>query len=123
MINCVTGRWPLLSYGNYGCFCGLGGEGNPVDKIDRCCKAHDRCYSLLVANETCGRLQTYITVYSYETSDCHTDKATVSCGTDDDDCASAMCECDRNAVTCFMEHDDLYNVQFIFYDTWWWPRC
>jgi len=34
MILCATGRNPL-DYNGYGCFCGLGGEGTPVDDTDR----------------------------------------------------------------------------------------
>lgn len=34
MILCAVGRNPL-DYNNYGCFCGLGGEGTPVDDVDR----------------------------------------------------------------------------------------
>ena len=34
MIYRATGRNPT-DYNGYGCFCGLGGEGRPVDKLDR----------------------------------------------------------------------------------------
>lgn len=34
MIWCAVGRNPL-DYNNYGCFCGLGGGGTPVDNVDR----------------------------------------------------------------------------------------
>uniref|UniRef100_A0A915HWD0 Phospholipase A2 domain-containing protein n=1 Tax=Romanomermis culicivorax TaxID=13658 RepID=A0A915HWD0_ROMCU len=33
-IKCTTGRNPL-DYNNYGCYCGWGGSGTPVDPIDR----------------------------------------------------------------------------------------
>ncbi|KAI8484435.1 hypothetical protein Bbelb_378680 [Branchiostoma belcheri] len=34
MIHAVTGRNPL-DYNDYGCYCGLGGAGTPVDNIDK----------------------------------------------------------------------------------------
>ena len=34
MINCATGR-SSSDYNNYGCYCGWGGKGNPVDDTDR----------------------------------------------------------------------------------------
>jgi hypothetical protein len=33
MISCETGR-SFLHYLNYGCFCGVGGAGSPVDDLD-----------------------------------------------------------------------------------------
>ena len=34
MITCAVGR-SSLDYNGYGCFCGLGGGGTPVDDTDR----------------------------------------------------------------------------------------
>ena len=40
--------WPpvpaSLHWNGYGCWCGLGGAGTPVDQFDATCKAHDECW-------------------------------------------------------------------------------
>ncbi|CAK7321176.1 Putative inactive group IIC secretory phospholipase A2 [Vulpes lagopus] len=47
MVKHVTGRSAFFSYYGYGCYCGLGGKGTPMDDTDRCCLAHDCCYGKL----------------------------------------------------------------------------
>ncbi|XP_003587866.2 group 10 secretory phospholipase A2 isoform X1 [Bos indicus] len=57
-IDCVGPR-PALVYVKYGCFCGLGGHGQPQDAIDWCCHAHDCCYTH-AENSGCNpKLQPY----------------------------------------------------------------
>ncbi|CAH1249705.1 PLA2G2E [Branchiostoma lanceolatum] len=95
MITAVTGR-SSLDYNNYGCYCGLGGSGTPVDKIDECCQTHDACYGSVSWPK--------ITTYDYTAA-----AGTVTCndapGTND----RAVCECDRAAVLCFNSH--MYTVK------------
>nr|XP_061805679.1 phospholipase A2-like [Nerophis lumbriciformis] len=43
MIRCSTDRSPL-DYLSYGCYCGVGGQGRPLDSTDWCCHKHDCCY-------------------------------------------------------------------------------
>lgn len=35
MIECLTDRSAIWDYNGYGCWCGLGGKGDPVDATDR----------------------------------------------------------------------------------------
>ncbi|CAH3017037.1 unnamed protein product, partial [Porites evermanni] len=68
MISCATNNNPL-KYNKYGCFCGLGGQGTPVDNLDRCCQKHDSCYRQINLDKRC-RFPWYIYVKSYERKDC-----------------------------------------------------
>lgn len=43
-----------LTYDDYGCWCGPGGSGKPVDKTDSCCYAHDKCYDVIIASKRCS---------------------------------------------------------------------
>ncbi|XP_030819862.1 phospholipase A2, membrane associated-like [Camarhynchus parvulus] len=106
MIRAATGRSALLSYSWYGCFCGIGGSGSPVDATDRCCQAHDCCYRRL-REGSCSPL---ITPYSFTSSD-----GNATCSTEQSWCQRETCLCDTAVASCFASSLHSYNNSYRFY--------
>uniref|UniRef100_A0A671U3T0 Phospholipase A2 n=1 Tax=Sparus aurata TaxID=8175 RepID=A0A671U3T0_SPAAU len=101
MISCVQPGVCPFKYLNYGCYCGLGGQGTPVDEVDQCCKVHDDCYGACMKNPACRGffsflLTPYTLPYWYSCS-----KGQVTCSAFNGKCQAAACECDRAAALCF----------------------
>ncbi|XP_027133308.1 phospholipase A2 [Larimichthys crocea] len=106
MIQCAQpGVNPFL-YNNYGCWCGFGGKGTPLDDLDRCCEVHDRCYraSRLAPGCTAVADLPYVLVYDFSCSN-----EQVTCSASNNKCQAAVCECDRVAAHCFAQHE--YNPE------------
>ncbi|XP_072103704.1 phospholipase A2, minor isoenzyme-like [Mobula birostris] len=97
MISCVIpGVSPLLRFNDYGCYCGPGGSGTPVDDLDRCCQTHDKCYEDAKEKEKCRIVYSPKMIhYKYSCS-----KGKLEC-TSKSHCEKFICECDRNAAICF----------------------
>ncbi|KAJ6666064.1 hypothetical protein lerEdw1_000968, partial [Lerista edwardsae] len=71
MIQClIPGSRPLSEYNYYGCYCGLGGSGQPVDDLDRCCQIHDDCYGAAANVPKCYSFlhNPYTKIYTYSCS-------------------------------------------------------
>ncbi|KFP87909.1 Phospholipase A2, major isoenzyme, partial [Apaloderma vittatum] len=99
MIKCtIPNSHPFLQFGNYGCYCGLGGHGTPVDELDKCCQAHDHCYSEAEKLESCTFLldNPYTEWYKFTCSD-----GEITCSSKNDACEAFICNCDRTAAMCF----------------------
>lgn len=107
MIRKATGR-NALEYNGYGCYCGLGGRGSPVDSIDRCCKIHDECYRSLEGRYNCKMLK--FTSYNWWTS-----QNKVVCSLNQSWCKFRLCNCDVSFVECIKRHQ--YNDR---YHGWKW---
>ncbi|KAM8945943.1 phospholipase A2, minor isoenzyme-like [Pelodytes ibericus] len=99
IIKCtIPNSKPLDQYNQYGCYCGLGGSGKPVDDLDACCKIHDECYGDYTKVENCNPIfdNPYTEFYSYSCSD-----NKVTCNSNNNPCEMHICECDRKAALCF----------------------
>ncbi|XP_027890398.1 phospholipase A2-like [Xiphophorus couchianus] len=101
MISCAQPGVNPLAYNEYGCWCGLGGSGTPVDDVDRCCEAHDKCYKNSRKIPGCEGVfdLPYIIIYGFSCSN-----RQVYCSAANEKCEAAVCECDRVAAHCFARH-------------------
>ncbi|XP_068744280.1 acidic phospholipase A2 Cc1-PLA2-like [Montipora capricornis] len=112
MIACSTNQ-SMWDYSDYGCWCGYGGSGKPVDATDRCCYEHDLCYKSL---DFCqGWWFTFFTNYRY--TECRQCEPEFTYSADDEQkkCKTALCECDSQAAKCFGEA--YFNKSYAIYDT------
>ncbi|KAM9301715.1 phospholipase A2, minor isoenzyme-like [Gastrophryne carolinensis] len=84
---------PLLAINLYGCYCGTGGSGTPVDDVDRCCLLHDCCYRYSRLDLQCHskiKWQFYHFSCGRSRTEC---KSSTLCG-------RMACECDRQFAEC-----------------------
>ncbi|XP_033121461.1 acidic phospholipase A2 E-like isoform X2 [Anneissia japonica] len=120
MVRCTTPhRHVLEAYNGYGCWCGFGGGGNPVDETDRCCMNHDQCYSEAIKKHVCSNTDVYIARYEFATTECRSDAASITCKGSTNHpshrkCALEICECDSQAALCFKTSS--YDSKFLDHD-------
>ncbi|XP_022079377.1 phospholipase A2 AP-PLA2-I-like [Acanthaster planci] len=111
-----------LEYNGYGCYCGRGGKGTPLDDTDRCCKQHDECYGRATDEMGCWGIETYATTYDYTKSEV-SGKCTIKCKKESDywwytirkKCKAFICECDRIGAQCFADKRSTFNRSLIGY--------
>ncbi|MED6285168.1 hypothetical protein CHARACLAT_026561 [Characodon lateralis] len=87
MISCVQPDVNPLNYNEYGCWCGLGGGGTPVDDVDRCCQVHDNCYGNSHTIPECEGIfdLPYVIIYDFSCSN-----KQVDCSATNDKCQAAV---------------------------------
>ncbi|NWU91629.1 PA2BA Phospholipase, partial [Upupa epops] len=105
MIKKATGRSALLYYSFYGCYCGLGGWGQPKDATDQCCQLHDTCYSNLLSYGCNAKVQRYRYDWHRHSLSCRRGSW----------CSQLSCECDRSLALCLRRNRSSYNKAFLFY--------
>ncbi|XP_013093193.2 basic phospholipase A2 caudoxin-like [Biomphalaria glabrata] len=99
-----------LAYLGYGCFCGPGGHGTPVDDVDRCCQTHDACYGQDKCKKSWYDYFVHYSVKCPEGSCQCTDSPVTS------PCAHTACECDRVFAECLRATKHLVNQTHKSYD-------
>ncbi|XP_051029614.1 phospholipase A2, membrane associated-like [Phodopus roborovskii] len=92
MIWLKTGQRPEIRYAFYGCHCGVGGKGTPIDETDWCCFKHDCCYARL-EELGCG---TKFLTYDFDYKE-----GQITCSENQDSCRKQLCQCDKHATICF----------------------
>ncbi|XP_032719509.1 calcium-dependent phospholipase A2 [Lontra canadensis] len=105
MIEEVTKKDALMSYGFYGCYCGLGGQGTPKDGTDWCCWAHDHCYGRL-EEKGC---QIWTQPYTYRFA-----RGLVTCGSGSF-CQQQLCTCDQKLAHCLKRNLRSYNTCYLYF--------
>lgn len=106
MILFKTGKRADISYGIYGCHCGVGGRGSPKDATDWCCVTHDCCYNRLEKRGCGTKFLTY--KFSYRGGQ-------ISCSANQNSCRKELCQCDKAAAECFARNKKSYSLKYQFY--------
>uniref|UniRef100_A0A0K0EGK9 Phospholipase A2 n=1 Tax=Strongyloides stercoralis TaxID=6248 RepID=A0A0K0EGK9_STRER len=100
MAECELG-YSAITYNNYGCWCGAGGSGTPIDGIDECCMMHDECYDAAIDRKICYDVPyEYLDDYSW---DCNNHVA--YCKPNLTGCGKALCNCDKIVVDCWRKFE------------------
>ncbi|KAJ7337919.1 Phospholipase A2 [Desmophyllum pertusum] len=116
MVNCMTNR-SRFDYSDYGCWCGMGGSGETVDEVDKCCKIHDKCFVSLMYTKCYFPFHVYTVVYNYQGCRQCDPISSYSSWEDkvDVECKKGVCDCDSAAALCFSQA--VYNSSYVNYDT------
>ena len=94
-----------LKFDGYGCWCGPGGSGTPVDGIDDCCMHHDHCYDRVLARHC----DPYLRVYKWSKGVCLDPEGS---------CTRQTCDCDQAISKCTSAKK--YNRRYFDWRLWHW---
>lgn len=109
----VTGSNPL-DYLSYGCWCGLGGNGTVVDDIDKCCFAHDKCYSNAKATNIFNLFSFTFCIPHLASYKFSAKLGQATCKDGSNSCAYKTCMCDKILAECFYMNRGKFNKKYIF---------
>ncbi|XP_043945350.1 group 10 secretory phospholipase A2 [Protopterus annectens] len=105
VIQCRTGH-SALAYVSYGCYCGLGGNGWPRDKIDWCCHKHDCCYDRAESLGCKPKSKSYAWTCKNNIAKCTSMNSL---------CKRLSCKCDTELAKCFSQAP--FRRKYVF-----WPK-
>ena len=108
LIRCYFADVSVSLYFDYGCYCGKGGYGIPLDETDMCCYVHDQCYGQVYNKYLLDdySYQLYTTSYDFTCAN----KIGHCNATKNGDFQQALCECDRVAAECFMRNRNTFSL-------------
>ncbi|XP_060056919.1 phospholipase A2, membrane associated-like [Erinaceus europaeus] len=102
MVLKETGREFTNTYAFYGCHCGWGGRGPPLDQTDRCCFHHVCCYYRL--HKKGCRIEQLEYVIDFK------DRQLICA--QQEYCRAQMCECDRAVAQCLTRNMKSYKEKY-----------
>ncbi|XP_074047931.1 group IIE secretory phospholipase A2-like [Macrotis lagotis] len=104
MIEKITKK-SVFNYIEYGCYCGWGGQGKPLDATDRCCQIHDCCYAKLENHKCSPKLNWY---------DFSIKKGQIRC-VGKTWCERKTCQCDKKIAFCLRKVMKSYYSKYRWY--------